>query len=227
MRAKLVNENISFERGKDPRKSMGIGVEGLINSTVWSLNLLPDLYQIVGHDWDYLGHPILIAKVKDPIMYPEKSHVAATDIPGIAIQHSPNELQAYSDIKDKIKEYVQKNESVNFERGQDPKTAMSIGKQADLKREASKIVWDWSPDNNDTEEIIDLMKYRGFNTKIAKVPEADDWNQEAVYYAVSDTGEPYMEGPTFYESPEEAWKKEMEFLDEFFEPDASDHEIII
>lgn len=155
MRAKLVNENIDFKRGQDPKDTMDIGARKMIDEVTWSLNLMPDLYEIVGHDWDYLGHPILVAKLKDPIMNRNKSHVAVTDIPGINVQHSPNEFQAYSDIKDKIKAYVRKNESVNFERGRDPKSAMDVGI-------LSNAQWDYEVDGFETEDYI----YKGFPVRV-------------------------------------------------------------
>ena len=38
---RLVRENINFERGLEPRKSMGIGRETLMKQIDWALNFFP------------------------------------------------------------------------------------------------------------------------------------------------------------------------------------------
>jgi hypothetical protein len=128
----------------------------------------------------------------------------------------PRETFDYDDLgdDDPLKE------SLRFERGKEPYDALDIGKKALLKKKANEIEWDWypGPEELENEEVIDIRQYKGFNTKIAKLPESKDsaWPDE-VYYAVSDTGEPYFVEPTFYKDPENAWHDEMKFLDEYFE----------
>lgn len=342
MRAKLVNENISFERGQDPKSSMDIGTQkihrDIIDNTPWSANLSPEVYDIVTLIPDYMGHPILVVKMKDPITNKHLPYSAVSDLSGTfsTLEESPesaikavenrikrikgpklrysvdesvnfergqdpkdsmriginanvmkflqwvkNDFQLNKDHPDYFgyinlgytggEDYIFKDpemqdgyerfvkdykkylpimkemglyitskpdieetiisddsildgyahkvlESINFERGNDPRDSMRIGKKAALKQDASKIDWDWYPPpiDFDGEEVIDLKKYKGFNTKIAKLENSPGdqlgYDERDVYYAVSDTGEPYIDAPTFYDDPYDAWDYEQQFL---------------
>jgi hypothetical protein len=46
MKAKLVRENINFERGKDPKETMGLGQRTLIKKWFDSVGVNPDEYTI-------------------------------------------------------------------------------------------------------------------------------------------------------------------------------------
>jgi hypothetical protein len=73
------------------------------------------------------------------------------------------------------KTYTPKNESVN---------------------EAS-IAWDW---NFKGEKIVDTVKFRDFNIKLASMP----YNNVKIYYAVADTGEKLNQAPKMFKRPMDA-----------------------
>ena len=110
-------------------------------------------------------------------------------------------------------------ENINFERGNDPKEAMGIGKAG----KASQIDWDWHPswDNKLTgkEKFIDIFSFPNefipnLYIKVAKI-----WDLEGrtFYYAMNNIGEPYNGDPEYFDTPEEALADHKIYLKNYFE----------
>ena len=106
MRAKLVNENIRFERGKDPKDAMEVGLAGLkkeiLDNTSWSAAITPESVKIIDVIPDYEGYPILIMKVIDPIHNKDKPYQAVSNIPGSFVMNLPDAESAEQAVKKKI-----------------------------------------------------------------------------------------------------------------------------
>jgi hypothetical protein len=224
-----VNESINFERGMDPKEAMGLGLDkGIIDL----IKLIKDHPNFDKGSDDYKGHLAFdITKI-------------LTNHFRIAYENFVKDWRRYLDILKSNGLYIfvepemdftifydepvvagkrAINESHNFERGKDPFDAMNIGKKAYLKERASKIQWDWYPDPSDVEKVLGLETWKGNNKYNIKIARLKDNLGYTAYYAVSDTGEPYMESPTFYETPGEALHFELIFLKEF-DKDQDPHE---
>ena len=51
--------------------------------------------------------------------------------------------------------------------------------------------------------ILDIYDYKGYKIKIAEILDTSDLDYESeVYYAISDTGDPFLSSPPFYDNPE-------------------------
>jgi len=175
MKAKLVNENINFERGQDPKSSMDIGASRMIDEVVWSQNILPSIEEVVGFDMDFMGHKILVTKIKEPIANQYLPYRGVTDIPGIFVGQQPSEKAVYDMIKSQIIEYVKTNESVNFERGQDPKDSMSIGVNANVMKFLQWVRNDFQLDKDHVDYFGYInLGYTGGKDYIFKDPEMQD-----------------------------------------------------
>ncbi len=130
MRAQFIYENINFERGKDPIKSMGAGLTKAIR------NRISNFHDFSGFEYIYYDQ-----EDKEIIVgydgYKSEQHKvqrAAKDSFGEFLNgtadKSGQEEMAFG-IKPKYADYFEKafsaNESLNFERGADPKSTMDIG----------------------------------------------------------------------------------------------------
>lgn len=226
IRERRTNESVNFERGVDPKEAMRLGYDPEV---VYFLEWVKNDFQLDKGNPEYFGYINLSEdgftdkKLKRSFVKfvnDYERHLPLMKRMGLYLLEDPwyDETIIYDDhILEKNAHHIL--ESQNFERGQDPYDAMKIGQKALLKKRASEIDWDWYPDPSDEEEVLDIKKYKGFNVKIARIRDRDfdpDYNDE-IYYAVSDTGEPYMDEPTFYKDPEDAWTMEQHFLDEFSE----------
>ena len=240
-KSKETNESVNFERGQQPKDAMGLGYDPKV---VEFLEWVKTDSQLDKSSDNYYGYVNLAEddftdrKFKGPFVKfvnDYERYLSLMKGMGLYMTSDPwyDETIIYDDsVLEKNRNHIL--ERYGFERGVDPKKAMDIGQQAALKQEAARIVWDWSPDDSADEEIIWLTKVLGHNVKVAMMkpnpyidPSAPEEVQDEVYYAVSDSGEPYMDTPTFYVTPREALDAEGEYLAELSEPDASDHEIII
>lgn len=110
-------------------------------------------------------------------------------------------------------------EELGFERTSDVKKSLNIGTQFKLDNIDKKTDWDWNiyDDEHNTwknEDIVDIIDYYGNKIKVAELNSRLSGERE--FYAVSDTGEPYMDIPYLYSTPEEALKKQIMFLKEYF-----------
>ena len=74
---------------------------------------------------------------------------------------------------------------MNFERGQDPKHTMDIGKIHSDRVEVAKINWGVAPDFWTTVEILDFFHYRGFPIVLTKSRYIQYMGDKTPYYAMS------------------------------------------
>lgn len=129
---KLVREFIDFKRGQDPRQAMGIGkytVGELLDVPVAVFDTRKPYYILVSGE--------IIDKEKNRIYIkfqnPEESVPSVRDT---TIERYEKELEYVLSLpspkKSFIKKYYDKlfKESIDFKRGQDPASAMGIGKYA-------------------------------------------------------------------------------------------------
>ncbi len=127
-----MGESVNFERGRDPKQAMGIGV---IDKIDWDFDLKNDkFYKVLSvyefiEDWK--GYPILVLKVQDK----ETGEIGyiATSIGAMGRTnfnvYGPQRVlkNMRNTIKRRHGPFQHTFESVNFVRGQDPKAAMGIG----------------------------------------------------------------------------------------------------
>jgi len=126
----IVRENINFERGLDPKKSMDIGEEAAkkikIDKIKWAFDWKEDDYEVINFIEDYYGYPILLVYNS----HKNSPFVATTTFDytnNFMVRHS-----AYKAIEKMIEThaYYSENdleESLDFERGIDPKKAAGVG----------------------------------------------------------------------------------------------------
>ena len=222
--ARSLKETANFERGIDPKEAMGLG----LNQKVMDfLDWVRKDYQFDPDDANYMGYinlsydMIMDERLKEGFRLFVKDwrkYLKIMDGMGLYLMDEPDldETIIYDEPSpgggvEAIRE------SVNFERGKDPLDAVDIGQKAILKERASQIEWDWYPDTTDIEEVIGLEKWEGINKYNIKIAKLTDRDGNTAYYSVSDTGEPYFDAPTFYETPGEALHFEKIFLKQFDE----------
>jgi hypothetical protein len=136
MKAKKIYESLDFHRGADPKESMGLGIKARIEKLVETLYEelewnSPDISIRPGWEIEYIGLPggSMIREIKSII---EKSGLG--EILKVRIG-DPENSRAYDDgasshtyiISPKAKFARILGESVQFQRGADPKSAMDIG----------------------------------------------------------------------------------------------------
>ena len=118
MRAKFVNENIKFERGQDPRKTMNIGKDRTLPPKELKVEIFSRIWPKIKDD------PFFLDKVDQEELGQELDGFVETIIDAWGVK-KPSQLDDRH-----FREYwkdIFMNESVNFERGQNPKSAMEIG----------------------------------------------------------------------------------------------------
>lgn len=146
-----IQEAQHFTRGTEPKKSMDIGQSHLdkkfIEKTEWWVKYDPTLYEIIDFIKDYRGYFILLmsSKCTENIQVEKENYfrgetyyigtsTLTTELGG-KVAKTPE--KALLKIKNDIDEYIEQlpeikdsgfNESVNFERGVDPKDSMRIGR---------------------------------------------------------------------------------------------------
>ena len=227
MRGRLVNEGYNFERGLDPKKSMDIGKAKTdrekMESIDWAFdpfffnNLSPFQFKIEEFIEDYRGFPIVIfsqERVNDKIFRASSS----IDVDYTGECTSKN--LALRMIKVRINRAIETrgwtrklkiNENSNFERGQDPKRAMGIDRISKLNKE---IEWSWDVPKGFQEDIWEIVEYKGYYIKVSKLT----WTAgggTSCYIAVNDIGEPYVDVPINFPTPEQALDKEKNEIDHY------------
>jgi len=148
----IVKESLDFERGQDPKKSMKIGqaaeedmiidsfmdmAGGNLRRFKWSF-----IKEIIA---DYTAYVINIIDSHDGPEY-------FVMIPGVSISYGgfPSAAAAVADMKIRLK---RKNESLDFERGGDPKRSLKVGRRETF------------PDADLFEEIYDYWKNKAHSSK--------------------------------------------------------------
>lgn len=195
MKAQFVYENLDFERGKDPKKSMDIGTahihRKIVDETVWEANFTPELYDIETVIPDYMGHPILILKLKDPLSHKSHAHQGVSNVPGSFVMHQSSMEEAIESVKKRIISYIDRKtvkESLDFERGKDPKRSLDIG----MDRAKNKIISaleKYAHENIPMHYLPTEEEYIKFAEEtLERIPE--DFN---LYYIIDDIGDWYYE----------------------------------
>jgi hypothetical protein len=189
----IIRESLNFERGLEPKTSMDVGKSHLdqkiMDETDWAIDLEKHsfLYDIIKLIRNYRGYPILILKNKQQESYPYRA-ISERGVFG-DYQSTPekalanlkksidNEIAKENASHDAWKASLKKNESLDFERGLDPKKAMGIGRFSGPKKEVeakilqlmNKIVSDpaWEGDLNYVDSVsIDKWTDGSWNIEI-------------------------------------------------------------
>lgn len=216
-----VKESQEFTREGDFKEKIDIGLNAKV---INFLKIVKSDYQFDPEDPNYYGYinlsldGIIDRDFKEGYILFLKNwrrYLPIMKEMGLYLLDEPFEEQTIIYDESEISGVEAIRESANFERGLDPYDSLTIGKKALLQKKSMSIQWDWYPDSAelDNEEIIDIQEYNGFNIKIV----ADLESADPQYYAVSDTGEPYMYGPILFNTPEEAFEHQKKFLDEYLE----------
>jgi hypothetical protein len=144
-----LREAQEFQRGLDPKRSMKIGEEALIDQIDWDVNVRHTDFnrptEIIKFIRNYHGYPIVIVKFyhevskKDVYIGVSTSGLGRTKFcssPEVAEFNIKRTIQ-----RNRIKNQV-KNESLDFERGLDPKDTMKIGRvgERDIKKVLDRLV---------------------------------------------------------------------------------------
>jgi hypothetical protein len=131
-----LNESVSFERGKDPKSSMGIGrfakeYQAIIDE--WDDGSPPGYQYEVVEKFEYKGVPVVLFKEMEDSggKNPRFHYVAVTYLPDGEIEDAGFHGTPRYAIKRMERLIDWKlgdlNESVSFERGKDPRATMRIG----------------------------------------------------------------------------------------------------
>lgn len=166
-----MNEFASFERGRDPKKALDIGRDKWIKSLSWPLFIQRDLDQILSDERTevirYKDQVILLYPEKDfgnlGIHNPWKSEqiwhagspiINPMDTSSFAHTRAGSKEKALKNAKGQIRYQLQKiEESIEFERGKDPKEVMGIGnKDEQWRKKVDRMI---SP-KGFTETIINV-----------------------------------------------------------------------
>lgn len=130
-----IKESFNFERGLEPKRSMGIGKikldKQIIEKIDWDINPLDDKFyeflEISEFIPDWKGIPILVVHVKDK-QTGETGYYAVSDTGAGKTNFTVYGPQrALKNIKNNLRNNGKIKESVNFERGKDPMDAMELG----------------------------------------------------------------------------------------------------
>lgn len=166
MRAKKIFENINFERGKDPKSALNIGVVHEIakrwdavqrESGVGSIDIKPRNVKgrISGENMDFAMHVTLFPGAHrvayeaalaylGPYLEPNYRIDSHYTLIGIKEEFIDAFISVYnSKYPDwPIKRGTKTYESLKFERGRDPKASIGIGNIAQIKEYCEKIISD-------------------------------------------------------------------------------------
>ena len=141
----IIRENISFERGKDPRDAMGIGDELAITASslgmeyVFAITLAKTLGMFLAWDMDYdefemnlyhIVHELTSSELREYGLHPEDQNFET-------LQWADHNIKEAWEIFKAAKSWRKRNhgrikrsdlaESISFERGRDPKSSMNMG----------------------------------------------------------------------------------------------------
>lgn len=200
MKALTVSEKLDFERTGEPLKKMSIGQAALdkkiMDETDWAIDMDKHgfMYEIIELIRNYNGFPILVLKNKQNLnSWPYR----AISVRGAFGDYCDTAEKALKILKDSIdienakekashdawKASLKKNESQNFERGQDPIRAMDIG--------MFEFDVEFSGDIEDMEKDEKRMakKWSHNGIKIVFVDGNADEDSDELYFKLSDGDE--------------------------------------
>ncbi len=202
-----IKESLDFTKIGNPIKKMDIGKSTIdrkiIEYTIWNGFTIDyfenNNYEIIDLIRNYRGYPILVLK---------NNSESSSKLPYIAF--SPFNINSFyfktpenaiEFIKEKLDKHLYlMGESINFERKGTSIEKMDIGQQEILRQKAAKIDWDW---NDPDEKLLKVFEWKSYWIKITEIKR----NRKIQYRGTSDCGEPYMDEPDLYDTPEEAEEK--------------------
>lgn len=184
MKAQYVYENVRFERGKDPKSSMDVGLRSnairIKDLLRWSSKFqdvvpMADSQAMTFLEWPERGTRMYATSVildetdpesgeyrldsiirsKRPIIYRNKIFIPDNEFGG---HYTPHDL----------------NESIRFERGQNPKEAMKIGQSAKIRELIEKEVYDARLINLNNYERWDYeyVNFGGYDSYIVHIKDS-------------------------------------------------------
>ena len=144
-----LNESLDFERGIDPKESMEIGMEGRLKAwlrqnyrIVSATDEVALQYAVLGERLDFVKYLIQDKGVEIPVKIMNLAFTNKVDDEIVLILITKGDPERIEYIRSKSKgKYIR--ESLEFERGQDPKSAMGIGMEERIRRGIKK---DWYSD---------------------------------------------------------------------------------
>ena len=188
----IVRENISFERGINPKKAMGIGKEVTIiakdsDKKIKGIVIEKDEERTKKNLW---GEQIYTIKITEGEFKNKLMWVAKFD----------TLFGEYWGIEDSIIPTI--DEHQNFERGMDPKKAMKIGKESWWDDIIENTPWYMELGTYGDFKVIDLIKdYRGVSPIIVIRIEQNDIRVEPTYWYI---GVSKVDKTDILDTPEEA-----------------------
>jgi len=224
-----IKESYNFERGLDPKIALGLDlyqnmVEKIKEITFttdaqdykWEYNSKTKQMKLFVEDfsWTNLREFVnIIRKLEKD--YPNAIKVGWY-IPPENTTKNPNTLGVmpykprFCFIK--LKKFTKIDESANFERGINPKEAMTIGTEAQKKKLDKETDWGFEFSHAFQVKTFDVIEYEGFLIKTVQVMGSDGI---AYYATLNNTGEPYNNTPPLYDTPEEALDWEQKYIDQY------------
>ena len=236
MKAKFVNESLDFERGIDPKESIGIGSsrggETLFNlifedakhsPNVFVYQQRPRTYGKYDGNWwkDKLGEKVekefkIVLKQKVALWARKEVLVYLTE--SEKVWYYDNEFEKYHElknIKDFYKYFNKTNltESLEFERGKDPKESIGIGRTRVLKK-----IDDWVTPKDSTRDYYNRVEdgdHKGHTIAIYKSIDAHPTHYIPVvlYPGGFNSKRPEIRDGAFHDSPELAWSDAVRMID--------------
>jgi len=199
MRAQFVNENISFERGRDPKAVMGLG-----NEEDRIIGKLEELQKLIGGriviekgdsygpdktTYTLLstyklgrGGKIRITFIPDISNYNVRRYYLACDYSFSRGANARLEGDIQKNVFDYIDKWLEKwnmnilDETVNFERGKDPKESMGIGINKQFQEALERLLL--RDADNDHKFVINSIAFPMWSKTIDFV--VDDWSDDTL-----------------------------------------------
>lgn len=154
-----IDESVSFERGQDPKTSMGLGLKRRLWDSMYhafqNFDLDGDIdnFEIVGSIKETPTTTIHVLKNlteyrgKMPYFYIIEN--GGILLPGNELYFT-HDVDASTHARHQIEKYGYTYESANFERGKDPQDSMDIGLGATVKQRLKKMMEDFNRNNRET-----------------------------------------------------------------------------
>ena len=241
-RMKGLKESLDFERGLDPKDAMGIGktseqkiIEMLREdekdlSVFFGIKIQEEnwLMETPHHGYCIEFNLAYGKSLKKPEEYAKKllKKVGLFDFvypQKVRVQNI--QLAPMFRIKEEFKKFFPEGdynvidlredgllESLDFERGLDPKESMTIGTKAQKNKLDKETDWGFEFSHAFRVRTYDIIEYEGFLIKIVQVMGSDG---VAYYATLNNTGEPYNNTPPLYNTPEEALDWEQKYIDQY------------
>ena len=175
-----LSESIEFERGKDPKEAMKIGKEAkireMIDAQLYDLRLI----NLHGMNWDYKFKKIrhydsYIIHIKENLerqyigLLPGLYATGYEKSPGVVIEEMENYLNS--------PESFWMVENIEFERGQDPKSAMRVGLAANVEQK----IYDIYKDNDSVPSVFSVSDEDLIINTFGGKRDLDRWLKERGY----------------------------------------------